>query len=176
MNVVNLVLTSSAITLRWPRFWLFRATAKFARGESGMNQLFIHMQSTHCVEWSKRMLYRSNSWSERVWVGMISLIVSLQKKFWNFIFAFSPFLASAMPYTNRILCKDCISGKFGAIQCWICKLVVLEECSPDCRGMFWVIQLQSIIHISWRLLQSWNTITVRNWWHLVEVMSRTNNY
>jgi hypothetical protein len=73
---------------------------------------------------------------EPVWPGMIFLDVSLQEKFWNFIFAFSHSLASSLLYANRILHGDCISGKFGAIQCWICKMVILEYDWPDCKGIF----------------------------------------
>jgi hypothetical protein len=88
-------------------------------------------EKLEAFDWSD--VENESKYSGQVW---FSLNVSLQKKFWNFIFAFSHFLASALISANRILCEDCISGKVGAIPCWICKMVILKYVWPECRGMF----------------------------------------
>jgi hypothetical protein len=72
---------------------------------SGMILLFIHMQLTHCVGWSKCMLYRSNYWStinfQEVDKSSLLWFFSRERS-WIFNFVFSYFLACSLISSKRI--------------------------------------------------------------------------
>jgi hypothetical protein len=110
-----------------------------------------YLMSTAVLEYDWLEKLEAFGWSDvenesnqcgQVW---FSLDDSLQEKFWNFIFAFSHFLACVMISTNRIMRKKVIFRRFGAFQFSLwngglrARLGWLQRYA-------WMIQLYSIIH------------------------------
>jgi hypothetical protein len=114
----------------------------------------LHLVVEHSVEirlhWKIGAIWSNDFENELnliVWCEVwFFLIVDLQKKFWNFTFAFSHFLVCTMISTNRIICKVVISEDLEHFSS-VCEMMVLAHDWPDCVRYFSVIQLHSIAHI-----------------------------